>query len=93
MQSVAYKPRTSMALLSNKVVAITGSSRGIGRACALESAKQGAKGLILHYLGDASTTDEVQTLQTKIAETYGAFTITVAGDIGDQDTSTRVRMK
>ncbi|KAF8521502.1 NAD-P-binding protein [Gautieria morchelliformis] len=79
-----------MALLTNKIVAITGSSRGIGRACALESAKQGAKGLVLHYLGDPPTTDEVTTLQTVIAHTHGALTITVAGDIGEQETSFRI---
>lgn len=92
IQSAAYKPQTSMRLLTNKVVAITGSSRGIGRACALESAKQGAGGLVLHYLGDASTTDEVKTLQNEIAETHGTLTIVVAGDISVQDTSASVRL-
>ncbi|KAG1899268.1 NAD(P)-binding protein [Suillus fuscotomentosus] len=43
---------STMALLANKIVCITGSSRGIGRACAVESAKHGAIGLILHYFGD-----------------------------------------
>lgn len=82
--------RASMTLLENKVVAITGSSRGIGRACALESAKQGARGIVLHFLGDTPTTDEVKTLQSEIAQTSGALTIAVAGDIGQQETSNRV---
>jgi L-rhamnose 1-dehydrogenase len=81
-----------MALLENKVVAITGSSRGIGRACALESAKQGSKAIILHFLGDTPTADEVKALQSEIAQTYGALTIAVAGDIGQQETSIRVRL-
>ncbi|KAF8585526.1 NAD-binding protein [Ramaria rubella] len=75
-----------MALLTNKVVVLTGSSRGIGRACALESAKQGAKGLVLHYYGDTATTAEVESLQTEL-QAYNVVTIAVAGDIADQETS------
>lgn len=82
-----------MALLSDKVVAITGSSRGIGRACALESAKHGAKAIVLHYLGDTDTINDVKTLQSEIAKTYGALTVIVAGDIGEPDTSARVRLQ
>jgi len=79
-----------MSLLKNKIVALTGSSRGIGRACALESAKQGAKGLILHYLGDAATTTEIESLRAEVALIHGAETIAVGGDIGEQETSTRI---
>ncbi|KAJ8595914.1 NAD(P)-binding protein, partial [Rhizopogon salebrosus TDB-379] len=52
-----------------KVVCITGSSRGIGRACAIESAKHGATGLILHYFGDQETEAELQSLKVEINAT------------------------
>jgi len=78
-----------MALVSNKVVCITGSSRGIGRACALEFVKHGAAALILHYLGDNETEQEVQSLQSEV-ESYGVQVVTVAGDIGNPATSSKI---
>lgn len=81
-----------MSLLNNPVVVITGSSRGIGRACALKFAKHGASGLILHYLGDEATTAEVASLQTEISElSPNVKTVAVEGDISDPATSTKVR--
>ncbi|KAJ4484776.1 hypothetical protein C8J55DRAFT_508968 [Lentinula edodes] len=44
-----------MALVQDRVVVITGASRGIGRSCAQEFAKHGATGFLLHYYGDAAT--------------------------------------
>lgn len=83
-----------MALLPGKVVCITGSSRGIGRACAIECAKQGAKGLILHYLGDVATEQEVQSLKEDIEANYApAKAVVVAGDIGDPATSSKVNTR
>lgn len=80
-----------MALLAGKVVCITGASRGIGRACASESAKHGAAGLILHYLGDSETTREAQELQgTIMSEHSQCRVVIVAGDIADPKTSTQV---
>ncbi|EKM61084.1 uncharacterized protein PHACADRAFT_247452 [Phanerochaete carnosa HHB-10118-sp] len=80
-----------MALLPGKIVCITGSSRGIGRACAVECAKQGAKGLILHYLGDAATEQEVQSLREDIEANYAPTkAVVVAGDIGDPTTSSKI---
>ncbi|KAF8202917.1 NAD-binding protein [Pholiota molesta] len=78
-----------MSLTPNKVVCITGASRGIGRACALEFAKQGASGLILHYLGDDETEREVRSLKTEV-EGYGASAIAVAGDIADLETTRKI---
>lgn len=78
-------------LLSGKVVCITGSSRGIGRACAIESANQGARGLILHYFGDAETQAEIRTLQEEVEKRFpGCRIATTPGDIADPTTSTKV---
>lgn len=78
-------------LLSGKVVCITGSSRGIGRACAIESANQGARGLILHYFGDAETQAEIRTLQEEVERRFpGCRIATTPGDIADPTTSTKV---
>ena len=82
-----------MTLLSGKVVVITGSSRGIGRGCALECAKQGAKGLVLHYFGDDVTTEEVKILQSEIAEQGKTECIAVPGDIAEQETSQKVHIR
>lgn len=81
-----------MSLVANKVVCITGASRGIGRACALEFAKHGATGLILHYLGDSTTEGEIHSLKQEIESNYAnSKVVVVAGDISDSGTSTLVR--
>jgi len=69
-------------LLPGKVVAITGASRGIGRACALACAAHGAKGIIVHYFGDKETTAEAQTLAGELMQ-LGAQPVIVPGDISD----------
>lgn len=77
-------------LLSNKVVCITGASRGIGRACAVESANQGATGLVLHYLGDKETETEAHELKTEIETRFpNARVAIVPGDIADPATATK----
>jgi L-rhamnose 1-dehydrogenase len=78
-----------MSLLADKVVIITGSSRGIGRACALEAARHGAK-LVLHYLGDDVTTKEAESLKKEI-EGLGRQAVIIPGDIAKQETSIEVR--
>jgi len=56
---------------------------------AVEFAKHGACGLILHYQGNAETEVEIQSLQSQV-ESDTLKVVTVPGDIGDPDTSTKV---
>ncbi|CAE6388662.1 unnamed protein product [Rhizoctonia solani] len=77
-----------MSLLAGKVTAITGSSRGIGRACAVEAAKHGAK-LVLHYLGDEATTKEAESLKKEV-EALGAQAVIIPGDIAKQETAVQI---
>ncbi|KDQ30834.1 hypothetical protein PLEOSDRAFT_1037677 [Pleurotus ostreatus PC15] len=79
-----------MSLASNKIVVITGASRGIGRGCALEFARQSAHGLVLHYYGDAVTKEEVQTLETEIKGFSNTQVTSVPGDIADPLTSKKI---
>ncbi|THH11215.1 hypothetical protein EW145_g798 [Phellinidium pouzarii] len=78
-------------LLPAKVVCITGASRGIGRATALEVAKQGATGLILHYFGDEETTEEIHSLKRDLERFYPVCkVIAIPGDIAKRETSLQI---
>ena len=80
-------------LLVNKIVCITGASRGIGRACAVECARHGATGLILHYFGDDATTREVESLKSEIESLHTHCKVVyVPGDIAERETSLKVRI-
>ncbi|EEB90580.1 hypothetical protein MPER_11191 [Moniliophthora perniciosa FA553] len=81
-----------MTLVSQKIVCITGASRGIGRSCAEEFAKYGAAGLVLHYFGDAETTNEINSLKQEIEQKHGGSckVTVVPGDIADPTTSTKI---
>jgi L-rhamnose 1-dehydrogenase len=77
-------------LLAGKVVCITGASRGIGRACATEMVRHGATGLILHYFGDADTSEEIVTLREEVLLINADVKVVyVPGDIADPETSKR----
>jgi len=79
-----------MNLLQDKVVVVTGSSRGIGRATALDCARHGAH-LVLHYLGDQATQDEVESLGKEITGLgSGRKSIAVPGDISDEATAQKI---
>ena len=56
---------------------------------AVEFAKQGASGLILHYLGDEITTEEIKVLKKDLEE-KGVQTVIIPGDIALLNTSKEV---
>jgi 3-oxoacyl-[acyl-carrier protein] reductase len=61
---------------TNKVVLITGASRGIGRACAIQFARAGAK-VAVHYNQNS------QAAQETLSMLAGDGHITVGGDVGN----------
>jgi len=52
-------------LLRNKIVAITGSSSGIGRATAIACAKQGAN-IFLHHINTSTAAEDISTLRAEL---------------------------
>ena len=70
---------------------VTGASRGIGRATAIEFTKHGAIGIVLHFFGDEATTSEITCLENEIRELNPSCkTVTVGGDIALRETSIRI---
>ena len=67
-----------MGQLDGRVAVVTGSSRGIGRAIALELAKRGAK-LVINYNSSASAAEEV----VKEIEANGSESIAVQANVAD----------
>ncbi|MEI8165664.1 MAG: 3-oxoacyl-[acyl-carrier-protein] reductase [Chloroflexales bacterium] len=66
-------------VLSNQVAVVTGGSRGIGRAAALELATQGAR-VLVNYQRSAAAAEEVVTLITAA----GGEAFTIAADVSDE---------
>lgn len=57
-----------MLILQNRVTVVTGASRGIGRACALELAKLGAKVAVNYYHSNARAEEIVKTIKEEQRE-------------------------
>lgn len=70
-------------LLKDKVVLITGGSRGIGAAVAVEMAKQGADVAINSYAGGEAAAEVIAAV-----EAYGRRCISVEGDVALPETAT-----
>ena len=66
--------------LGNKVAIVTGASRGIGRAVALQLASNGAK-VVVNYAGNEQAAKEVVELIT----TKGGHAIAVQADVANAD--------
>ena len=77
-----------MKLLQDKVAIITGASRGIGQAIAMEFAKQGAK-LVL----SATTLDNLKETETLIAQIGGETPILTQANVSIGDEATQVVKK
>ncbi len=69
-----------MSYFNNKKVLITGASKGIGKACAIRFAQDGAH-VIIHY--NSSKTDAEDTLR-KVLKAGGTGNI-IQGNLSDQD--------
>ncbi|HYC98714.1 SDR family NAD(P)-dependent oxidoreductase [Brevundimonas sp.] len=70
-------------LLEDKVVLITGASRGIGRATAVEAARQGANVALNTFNDDAAAAGVVREI-----EALGRRAIVVDGDVARPDSAT-----
>ncbi|KAL3462133.1 short-chain dehydrogenase/reductase SDR [Aspergillus heterothallicus] len=84
-------------LLQNKVVAITGSSSGIGRAIASRCAAQGAS-LVLHHLGTPQTENDARTLYDELSpnptlDGQPSSHITIGADLTADDTPDKLISK
>ena len=63
-----------------KVVLVTGASRGIGRATVIEFAKQGYD-VVINYL---SSEKEALTLKQEVEDNYGVRAITIKADVSEE---------
>ncbi len=68
-----------MTRLTNQIAVVTGSDSGIGRATAIEMAREGAS-VIVNYLKDAEGAEATR----QQAEAAGAKAIVVQGDVGKE---------
>ncbi|WP_043527704.1 SDR family NAD(P)-dependent oxidoreductase [Litchfieldella xinjiangensis] len=75
-------------LLKDKTVIITGASRGIGRAAAVECARQGAN-IIIGYSGSESSRPAVEDLINEI-ESLGRGAVGVGAPAEDPDTGDKL---
>ena len=69
-------------LLEDKVVIITGASRGIGRAVALGCAREGANVVVNDLSGPGAVVEEIRAL--------GRRAVPAEGDVADPDTGKRI---
>ncbi|KAK0331865.1 hypothetical protein LTR94_027202, partial [Friedmanniomyces endolithicus] len=69
-------------LLENKVVLVTGASRGIGRATAVEAARQGADVAINSFKDEAEARDVVAEIQA-----LGRRAVAVDGDVASPESA------
>ena len=73
-------------LLKDKVLLVTGASAGIGRAVAIEAARQGADVAINYF----DPTDEAAKSAVKEIEALGRRAIAIKGDVAAPDCRARL---
>ena len=66
-------------LLDGKIALVTGGSRGIGRAVAIELAKEGAA-VVINYAGNKAAAEEVQSIITQM----GGKAMIIQADVSDE---------
>lgn len=65
-----------------KIVLITGSSKGIGKATAIEFAKLGGKKVVINYLTDK---ENAEKLSSYLKEEYKTETLVIKADVSDEE--------
>ena len=72
-------------LLDGKVALVTGASRGIGRAVAIELAKEGAT-VAINYAGNVAAAEEVKNIITDM----GGKAMIVQADVSDEQAASEM---
>lgn len=72
-------------LLDGKIALVTGGSRGIGRAVAIELAKEGAT-VAINYAGNKAAAEEVQNIITEM----GGKAMIIQADVSDEKSATQM---
>lgn len=67
---------------AEKIIVVTGASRGIGAATAIEFSKQGAKGLVLVSTGRKM--EQIEEVANQV-ETHGAKALIYSGDLSNPE--------
>ncbi len=73
-------------IAKNSIVAITGASRGIGRAIAIEAARRGAQGIVLNCLTNCNLAYEVSNTIRKL----GSESVVVKADVSQFSDAQRI---
>lgn len=72
-------------LLDGKIALVTGASRGIGRAVAIELAKEGAT-VAINYAGNKTAAEEVQNIIIGM----GGKAMIIQADVSDENSATKM---
>jgi NAD(P)-dependent dehydrogenase (short-subunit alcohol dehydrogenase family) len=75
-----------MADYAGFVVLVTGASTGLGRAIAVETARQGAEAVIVNYARSADEAEET----ARLVEAHGAKAVLVQGDVASDEDCRRI---
>ncbi len=70
----------------NAIIVVTGASTGLGRAIAVETARRGAKAVVINFASNAKEADETAGL----VRAKGAEAVVVQADVGDDDGCRRI---